>query len=52
MNYLHFNPVKHGFVKHVTDWPHSTFHRYAHEGVYDKSWGGNGIELFDDEFGE
>lgn len=51
-DYLYFNPVKHGLVKHVTNWPHSTFHRYIHKGVYDKSWGGNDIESFDDEFGE
>lgn len=52
MNYLHFNPVKHGYVKTVKDWPHSTFHRYLRNGVYKKDWG-TGDELsFDGKFGE
>ncbi|MCO6441512.1 MAG: transposase [Nitrococcus mobilis] len=34
MDYLHFNPVKHGLVARVVDWPHSTFHRLVATGVY------------------
>jgi len=52
MDYLHFNPVKHGYVNFVKDWPHSTFHRYVREGVYDENWGGNSNKTFDDRFGE
>jgi REP element-mobilizing transposase RayT len=26
MDYLYYNPVKHGLVEKVVDWPHSTFH--------------------------
>ena len=26
-DYIHFNPVKHGLVSRVSDWPHSSFHR-------------------------
>jgi putative transposase len=40
VDYAHFNPVKHGHAKAVIDWPHSTFHRYAAEGVYPGDWGG------------
>jgi len=40
MDYIHFNPVKHTYVKQVRDWPHSTFHRYVREGVYPDDWGG------------
>lgn len=40
MDYIHFNPVKHGFVHQVVDWPHSTFHRYVRDGVYTEDWGG------------
>jgi len=29
VNYIHYNPVKHGYVKRVQDWPYSTFHRYV-----------------------
>ncbi len=27
VDYCYFNPVKHGLVERVEDWPHSTFHR-------------------------
>jgi putative transposase len=40
MDYTYFNPVKHGLVKRVVDWPFSTFHRYVRLGVYPESWGG------------
>ncbi len=26
--YVHLNPVKHGFCKHILDWPHSSIHAY------------------------
>jgi len=29
MDYIHYNPVKHGYVLRAVDWPHSTFHRYV-----------------------
>ena len=34
MNYVHINPVKHGLVTQVMDWPYSTFHRLVKMGVY------------------
>lgn len=34
VDYIHFNPVKHGLVKQVKAWPYSTFHRYVTEGIY------------------
>ncbi len=40
MDYIHYNPVKHGLVKCVKDWPYSTFHRYVVEGTYPQDWGG------------
>lgn len=45
MDYVHFNPVKHGLSLNVADWPYSTFHRYVKNGVYSSNWGGNGIEF-------
>ncbi len=39
-DYLHFNPVKHGHVARVVDWPHSSFHRHVKDGVYSADWGG------------
>jgi len=38
MNYVHFNPVKHGLVARVCDWPYSTFHRLVQAGVYPLDW--------------
>ena len=43
MDYIHINPVKHGYVTQVQDWPYSTFRRLVAEGVYSQDWGG-GLE--------
>ena len=34
VDYIHYNPVKHGFVDDVELWPWSTYHRYARGGTY------------------
>jgi putative transposase len=39
LDYLHFNPVKHGLVNCVHDWEYSSFHRGVKRGEYDVSWG-------------
>ena len=41
VDYIHFNPVKHGNVQRVGDWPYSTFHRYVHDGIYPSDWSGS-----------
>ena len=41
MDYVHINPVKHGLVKRVADWPYSTFHRLVSKGVYPMDWAGS-----------
>src|SRR3954451_1799626 len=51
VDYIHINPVKHGLVKRVRDWPHSSFHRYVRLGVLPQDWGGDLREL-DGKFGE
>ena len=40
MNYLHFNPVKHGYVERIKDWQYSSFHRLVKKEVYSLDWGG------------
>ena len=40
MDYVHINPVKHGLVECVADWPYSTFHRMVEEGIYPGNWAG------------
>ena len=39
-NYINWNPVKHGLVKNVRDWPYSTFHKAVAEGIYPLDWCG------------
>lgn len=46
IDYIHYNPVKHGIVKNVFDWPYSTFHRYVEKGVYSPNWAGVGFKEF------
>ena len=43
MDYLHFNPVKHGLVKTANEWPWSSFHRLVKDDVYPLNWGGEGL---------
>jgi putative transposase len=38
IDYIHYNPVKHGHVGRVTDWPYSSFHRYVRLGVLPQNW--------------
>ena len=38
-DYIHFNPVKHGYVPHPAAWPWSSFHRWVKAGVYPANWG-------------
>jgi putative transposase len=40
VDYVHFNPVKHGLAARVVDWPHSSFHRYVRNGELCSDWGG------------
>jgi putative transposase len=41
LNYLHYNPVKHGLVERVRDWPYSSFHRHVRQGLLPADWGGD-----------
>jgi putative transposase len=40
VDYVHINPVKHGLVKQVKDWPYSTFHKLVKQGIYPENWSG------------
>ena len=52
IDYIHFNPVKHGLVSRVRDWPHSTFHRYVKRGDLPEDWGGDVRVTTGGAFGE
>ena len=41
IDYIHFNPVKHGYVTRVQDWPYSSFHRFVQRGDLPEDWGGD-----------
>ncbi len=43
VDYVHFNPVKHGLVGNAKDWPFSSFRRAMVGGDYPADWGGLGI---------
>ena len=39
LDYIHYNPVKHGFVACPREWPWSSFGRCVERGWYESSWG-------------
>ena len=40
MDYIHYNPVKHGHAPHPAAWPWSSFRRCVARGWYPADWGG------------
>ena len=52
VDYVHINPVKHGLVKQVADWPYSTFHRLVKAGVYPLNWAGGAEKVLDGLYNE
>ena len=38
IDYIHFNPVKHGYVNNPRDWPYSTLHQFITNGMYPYDW--------------
>ncbi|RMG33452.1 MAG: transposase [Gammaproteobacteria bacterium] len=53
VDYIHWNPVKHGWVRRVGDWPHSSFHQYVRRGIYPEDWCGGVARTMDGgEWGE
>jgi putative transposase len=51
VDYIHFNPVKHGLVSRVRDWPHSSFHSFVRQGLLPQDWAGE-ISDGDSSYGE
>eukprot|EP01030_Chromulinospumella_sphaerica_P014002 gene14002-13793_t len=39
VDYIHYNPVKHGWAKSPAEWPYSSFRRYVAAGIYPADWG-------------
>jgi putative transposase len=41
VEYCYINPVKHGLVRRVCDWPFSSFHRDVAAGLFPENWAGD-----------
>ena len=39
MDYIHYNPVKHNYVKNAIHWPYSSFRHCVAQGLYSADWG-------------
>ena len=50
IDYVHYNPVKHGLAERVSDWPYSSFHRHVKLGWLSSDWAGGAMDIGD--FGE
>jgi putative transposase len=50
-DYIHYNPVKHGFVRSPFDWQYSSIHEFAKAEVYQPEWGKIGSLRLED-YGE
>ena len=50
VEYCYINPLKHGLVAKVSDWPHSSFHRDVRAGIFPIDWAGEVATI--GEFGE
>ncbi|MCK4841143.1 MAG: transposase [Methylococcales bacterium] len=51
IDYIHYNPVKHGYVDNVKDWSFSSFHQFVEEGTLPQNWGLN-INDSQNQYGE
>jgi putative transposase len=44
VEYIYFNPVKHGYAQCAADWPYSSIHRYIAAGTLTRDWGAGEVE--------
>ncbi len=51
VDYIHYNPVKHGLVAAPKDWLYSSFHRYVQDGAYIRDWGADSPIKLDSRVG-
>ena len=47
VDYIHWNPVKHGLVRQVDQWPHSSFHAHVKQGICPAIWAGEPADMVD-----
>jgi putative transposase len=39
MDYIHYNPVKHGYAAKPLEWKYSSFAQAVAKGLYERGWG-------------
>lgn len=44
LDYIHFNPVKHGHARRAVEWPYSSIHRFIRAGILPADWAGQSDE--------
>jgi len=47
VDYIHANPVKHGYVTRTRDWPYSSFQHYVERGIYPHDWADDPVPVSD-----
>ncbi len=52
VDYIHYNPVKHGLVKSPFDYAQSSFMEYYRKGLYESNWGVEESIKFTKGYGE
>gem|GEM_PF-5973167 len=52
IDYVHYNPVHHGWVKSPRDWEMSSYRKYLRLGYYGADWGESETIFGDESFGE
>ena len=52
-HYVHINPIKHGYVRNLSEWNYSSFRDYVKKGIYDIDFGlSENVVDTHDNFGE
>ena len=49
IDYIHYNPVKHGLAERVRDWRFSSFHHYVRAGLLPEDWAGGPADAYHGE---
>ena len=52
IDYIHYNPVRHGLTTSPFDWKESSFDEYYKRGLYPDDWGVKEVIKFEGDFGE
>ncbi|MBU8933681.1 MAG: transposase [candidate division Zixibacteria bacterium] len=52
IDYIHYNPVKHGLAHCPADWSYSSFPQFQKKGIYQPDWGIKLVPDTDGQFGE